>query len=190
MDIAHIALALGEQYPEVFGGDGNVADRIVADHQQSVQNGAAYVATLFEKRAGLKSVPPRNRDEFRLGDPRLRTTYPDERRRALTKRMLDQAKVLATGLGPVIEAAIKFELAKVELAEERLRDRHFTDAEEARKELGVYVEVVDLIDRLYNDYGVTRRHYPCLSDEQVRDVAAIILRQPAGSMPVKKRRVR
>lgn len=188
MDIADIVLALGERYSRALANP-EMVSRAIDEHKIGNSSDAAYVATLFEKRAGLTPVSPGNCDELRLGNPRLRTTYPDERRRALTKRMLDQADVLAKGLGPIMEAAIKFELAKVELTEERNRDRQFADAEHARRELGIYVEVVSVVDRLYNDYGVTRRHYPCATDEQVRDIAAILLRKPAHEVPVKKRRV-
>lgn len=188
MKITQFALALVERHSEQLGMEPELVEDIADTYAKEVGETTAMVASLFEKRAGFATDVNGLSDENRLGDPRLRTTYPDERRRALTKRMLCYGDELGDLLPRVLALALKRELAQDELAEERRRDRDYADAQQAREALGLYVEVIDTIDTLYNDYGVTRRHYPCLSDEDLRDIAAILLRQPADTLPVKRRR--
>ncbi len=190
MKIIQFALGLIERHADRFGFRPELTDDIAARYAAEIDETTDMVATLFERRAGFATRVAGVCDENRLGDPRLRTTYPDERRRALTNRLLRYDDGLADLLPQVFELAIKRELAQVELSEERRRDREYRDADHLREELDLYVEVVDTIDALYHDYKVTRRHYACLSDEQHRDIAAIILRQPASAIPIKQRRPR
>lgn len=184
MKIIPFALGLIERHGDRFGFRLEVAEDIAARYAAEIDETAEMVEKLFERRAGFATDVSGVCAENRLGDPRLRTTYPDERRRALTNRLLRYNDGLADLLPQVFALATKIELAQVELAEERRRDREYRDADHLREELGLYVEVVDTINALYHDYQVTRRHYACLSDEQLRDIAAIILRQPASSIPV------
>lgn len=190
MKILQFTLGLIERHKDRFGAKPELVDDIAARFKEEVGETTQLVEALFEQHAGFETHIRNGLGGDRLGDPRLRTTYPDERRRALTKRLLQYGDELAALLPKVVELAIKRELAQVEITEERRRDRDYADANHARAELGVYVEVVETINALYEDYGVTRRHYPCLSDEDVRDIAAIILRQPADTIPVKRRRDR
>ncbi len=188
MKIIQFALGLIERHADRFGFNPELTDDIAARYAAEIDETTDMVATLFERRAGFATHVAGVCDENRLGDPRLRTTYPDERRRALTNRLLRYDDGLADLLPKVFELAIKRELAQVELAEERRRDREYRDADHLREEIGLYIEVIDTINALYHDYKVTRRHYACLSDEQHRDIAAIILREPASSIPIKQRR--
>ncbi len=190
MKIIPFALGLIERHGDRFGFRPEVADDIAARYAAEIGETTEMVEKLFERRAGFATDVSGVCDENRLGDPRLSTTYPDERRRALTNRLLRYNDGLADLLPKVFGLAVKIELAQVELTEERRRDREYRDADHLREELDLYVEVVDTIDALYHDYKVTRRHYACLSDEQHRDIAAIILRQPASSIPIKQRRPR
>ncbi len=187
MKIIPFALGLIERHGDRFGFSPDIADDIAARYAAEIDETTEMVEKLFERRASFATHVSSVCDENRLGDPRLRTTYPDERRRALTNRLLRYNDGLADLLPQVFELAVKIELAQVELAEERRRDREYRDADHLRAELGLYVEVIDTINTLYQDYKVTRRHYACLSDEQYRDIAAIILRQPASSIPIKAR---
>jgi len=190
MKIIQFALGLIERHADRFGFNPELTDDIAARYAAEIDETTDMVATLFERRAGFATHVSGVCDENRLGDPRLRTTYPDERRRALSNRLLRYDDGLADLLPKVFELAIKRELAQVELAEERRRDREYRDANHLREEIGLYSEVIDTINALYHDYQVTRRHYACLSDEQHRDIAAIILREPASSIPIKSRHTR
>lgn len=190
MNVANLALALVERHADLFKVDPDLMENIAARYEEEVGSTADLIATLFKKRAGFATHIGGLCDDNRLRDPRLRTTNPSERRMALANRILRYNDVLGELLPQVFELALKRELAQAELIEERSRDREFADAAEARKELGAYVEAIDTIDRLYNDYGVTRRHHSCLSPEQDRDIAAIIMGIPAQTMPVKRRRTR
>lgn len=190
MKIANFALALVERHADLFKVDPDLVDNIATRYEEEIGRTADLVATLFKKRAGFATHIDGLCDDNRLRDPRLRTTNPNERRMALANRILRYNDALGELLPKVFELALKRELAQAELIEERSRDREFADAAEARRELGAYVEAIDTIDRLYNDYGVTRRHHSCLSPEQDRDIAAIIMRVPAHTIPVKRRRKR
>lgn len=188
MKIVQLALGLIERHGDLCGAKPALIDDIAARYTADITETADLVKVLFEKRAGFATHVAEVSAGNRLGNPRLKTTYPDERRRALTARMLGYNDELAKVLPKLFELAVKRELAQVELAEERRRDRDYADAAEAREALGVYVEVIETIDILYNDYGVTRRHYACLSDEDHRNIAAIILRRPPSLIPVVRRR--
>lgn len=190
MKIIPFALGLIERHGDRFGFKPEVADDIAARYAAEIDETTEMVEKLFERRAGFATDVSGVCDENRLGDPRLRTTYPDERRRALTNRLLRYNDGLADLLPKVFELTVRVELAQVELAEERRRDREYRDADHLREELDLYAEVIDTINALYHDYQVTRRHYACLSDEQLRDIAAIILRQPASAIPIKPRHPR
>lgn len=184
MNVTEFALALVERHKDLLGANPDIVEGIAQRYAEEVGGTADVVYALFEDRAGFASTVDELRASNRLGNPRLRTTYPNERRRALTARVLGWNDKLAEILPELLELAVKRELAQAELAEERSRDRDYADAEEARRELGVYVETVDTLDALYNDYQVTRRHYACVTDQQLRDIAAILRREPPHTIPV------
>lgn len=188
MKILNLALALFERHSDVLDVDPNLMEGVAARYEDEVSKTTKLVAAMFEARAGFATHIDGLKDDNRLRNPRLRTTFPSERRLALANRILGYNDELGDLLPKVLEFALKRELAQTELIEERARDREFADAREAREALGVYVEPIDTIDRLFNDYGVNRRHHACLSDEQMRDIAAIMLRVPAATMPIKKSR--
>lgn len=190
MKIVKLALALFERHSDLVKIDPDLIAGVAARYESEVSETTDLVGAMFEARAGFATHIDGLRDGNRLRDPRLRTTYPNERRFALAKRILGYNDALGELLPKVLELALKRELAQDELIEERTREREFSDAAEAREELGIFVEAIDTVDRLYRDYGVTRRHHACLSDEQVRDIAAIALRVPASTIPVKCRRGR
>ena len=190
MKVLKLALALFERHSDLMRIDPDLIEGVAARYESEVSETADLVGAMFEARAGFATHIDGLRDANRLRDPRLRTTYPNERHLALSKRILGYGDALSDLLPKVLELALKRALAQDELIEERARARDFADAAEAREELGIYVEAIDTVDRLYNDYTVTRRHHACLSDEQVRDIAAIMLRVPASTIPVKRRRGR
>lgn len=187
MTFDELISALQKRFPLAFGQDVAELRETIKHHQADVQTDAAYVASLFEMRAGLREREHASSPQQRLANPRLRTTYPNERKRALTKRMLDNADEIAKHLGPAVDAITRLELAKIELELEDRRDRIFKDAEDIRKQVGIYDELIAAIQRLYEQYDVTRWHWQSLTDEQLRDIAAILWRREKEDLPIKTR---
>lgn len=178
---------LSERFPLAFGSNVLGLRDQIARHKADVSGDAAYVASLFEARAGLIKRKKGSSPEQRLAHPRLRTTYPNQRKRALTKRMLHCADEIAEHLGPALDAVVRFELAKIELEQEDRRDGIFADAEELRDTVGIYDELLAAVQRLFEQYDVTRWHWQSLTDEQLRDLGAVLLRRDKETIPIKSR---
>lgn len=184
MNVIALALALIQRHADVSELPATLSEGVAERFEAEITETTNYAKALLERRAGFKNGLLGKCDPNRLRDPRLRTTAPHERSIALTKRAIDWRDDLAKLLPEVMALAMKIEFAEIELVEERRREAEVRDAQEAREMLGIYVEAIATIDRLYNDYGVTRRHHATISNEEYRDIAAIILRQPAHTIPV------
>ena len=187
MNVIALALGLIQRHAAVSDMPAILSEGVTERFEVEVAETTEYAKALLERRAGFATALLGKCDPNRLRDPRLRTTAPHERSIALTKRAIDWRDELAKLLPDVMALTMKIEFAEIELIEERRREAEMRDAREARETLGIYVEAIDTIDRLYNDYGVTRRHHATISAEGYRDIAAIILRQPPDTIPVVER---
>jgi hypothetical protein len=161
--------------------------KICKECNLEVRTDEARVRSLFEERAGFVPAGQSQNAEYRLAHPRLLTTLPGERMRALEARKLKYGDAVGALLPQLTAAIVKLALVDDELANERYRADQMRDAGRRREALGIYDQVVTAIDMLFNGYGATRWHWASLSDEQLRNMAAILLRMAPDDLEVLNR---
>ena len=181
--ITELALGLAARFPKALGPESEPFKQYVKNYRAEGVADCRSVLSLFEQRAGLVPRPKSASVEVRLNNPRLKAVYPAERKRALAAAALRYADTIASLIGPLSEAVAKYEFAQAEYHFERDREKAGDQAAIIRKESGLFAEVAVKADALHDVFGVTYWHWACLRPEEVRAIAAILLRRPVDELP-------
>lgn len=136
------------------------------------------IGHLKEQMAGFRPDPTGDDARRRLQNPRLRTTYVDERIRALTAATICMREDLSKKMQDVIKPALKLELAEAELAAALALRAELDLVRVAREATGLYPAVASAADYLFDQHRVTHWHWSNASPECLRAIAAILRRQP------------
>lgn len=181
--ISELALALAERYSKALGSTSPTLQNAIDEYKRDRDANCQYVLSLFEERAGLVSRTAGSSPEQRLNNPRLLTVYPAERKRALAVKALKDADTIAALLPQLVAAAIRYELAQKEYQIELDREAAGHEAARTRSASGLYPEVADKANQLFNVFEVNRWHWASLRPAEVRAIAAILRREPITSLP-------
>ncbi len=180
--ITDLMAGLAERYSEALGPESDKLRQYVKDHKVSTGDDGRYILGLFERRAGLL---PRDDDgaEQRLNNPRLLTIYPMQRKRAFAASVLKHADTIVSLIGPLMQAVVGLELAKEEFEIERDREHALRKATALHKRSGLYPAVAAKVNVLFQRYKVDHWAWAAVRDEDLRVIAAILLRRPVDELP-------
>lgn len=182
-DISELALGLAERYSKALGSESAALQNAIDDYKRERDANCQYVLSLFEERAGLVPRTEGSSPEQRLNNPRLLTVYPAERKRALTVRALKDADTIAALMPQLVAATIRYEFAQREYQMELDREAAGHEAALTRLTNDLYPEVADKASQLFHVFDVNRWHWASLRPEEMRAIAAVLLRKPINSLP-------
>lgn len=89
--------------------------------------------------------------------------------------MLKSADALAEHLRPVIEAAIEIEILSYEIEQEDRRDAAVAEARDVKVHHDLYIEVKQVADELYRNFGITRNDWKNADGTILNQVAQLLI---------------
>jgi hypothetical protein len=139
----------------------------------------AQIRRFKETMADLHSDASGEDARRRLQNPRLRTTYLDDRMQALTVKSIEIREQLARSLPALVEAAVKLELIEAELdAAKSLRAEQQAAVSE-REATGLFPAVARQAEYLWSRYRVKHWHWAAADQGQLKRIAEILLDRSA-----------
>ena len=156
---------------------GDLVTRIIQELGDDVHDLVEHIGHLKEQMAGFR--PDRTGDDARrrLQNPRLRTTYLDERIMALSSKSIDLRVQIAALLRPLIEPVLKLEVAEAELAVARARRSELQAKTDAKAATGLFPAVAVAADWLHEQYHVTHWHWGAAGPDELKLIAEILRRK-------------
>jgi hypothetical protein len=115
----------------------------------------------------------------RLQNPRLRTTYLDDRMQALTVKSIEIREQLVRSLPALVEAAIKLELIEAELDAAKALRAEQRSAVSEREATGLFPAVARQAEYLWSRYRVKHWHWAAADQDQLKRIAEILLERSA-----------
>jgi hypothetical protein len=149
-------------------------ERVVLELDGEVVELVEHISDLMKRMAGLLPDHTGSDARRRLQNPRLRTTYVNERIKALTAKSIDLREELGEKMKEIIEPALKLELVEAELAA-AVALRAELDAVRITKEAtGLYPAVAAAADYLHQQFGVTHWHWANAGPDRMKLVAKVL----------------
>ena len=139
----------------------------------------AQIRRLKETMADRHADASREDARRRLQNPRLRTTYLDDRVKALTVKSIEIREQLVGSLPALVEAAVKLELIEAELDTAKALRAEQKAAVSEREATGLFPAVARQADYLWDRYRVTHWHWTAAGQEQLEQIAEILLGRSA-----------
>lgn len=177
----------GQEHDEFNSGEDNtfsIAQAVLAsvalELGDEVHQLVEHIGHLKEQMAGFRRDPTGDDARRRLQNPRLRTTYVDERIKALTATTISLREELTKKMESVLKPALKLEMAEAELAAATALRAELDLVRIAKEATGLYPAVAVAADHLFERYRVTHWHWANASPDSLRAIAELLRRQEIG----------
>ena len=154
----------------------DLVSRMARSLNVEVADVEAQIRRLKETKAGLHPDESSEDARRRLQNPRLRTTYLDDRIRALTAKSLEIREQLTGALPALVALAVKLELIEAERNAAIALRLEQQAAASARKATGLFPAVAKQAEFLWSQHRVEHWHWAVADLGQLKQIADILRR--------------
>ncbi len=151
----------------------NLADDVVAELDRALSEYIAGLNGTLEEITRLRTNRLTEACRRRLEGLTLRSTYNNDRIKALAKTATELRAELAPLLKTVAIKRLLLDIAEGDLSEYRDAEARLQQERAVRHEIGIYAEPARLIDILYDEHGIDRGDFASLNSEDIARIAAI-----------------